>query len=245
MSLKVLIAYPFGGRPVPVDWHISVRTLQIPTNIHIAERFRRNLKLEDAQTEFAEEALQLGAEYLMFIEDDTQPPPHAIMALGSTLENADKDVMACGGIYTTRINSPEPIVYMEPGQGAYWKWKIGEVFPCWSVGFGCVMFKTEIFRQMSKPWFKDCRTYEEICEFPDLFPEIIESKPKRCGVTTDMFFCTKLAKMGYKVLAHGGVLPIHWDVEKNQGYWLPEGSYPIKGTQYKGWVDPALEPVCR
>jgi hypothetical protein len=242
---KFVIAYPFGGRPVPVDWHISVRLMQLPTNTASMELFRRNMKLEDAQTSMAEQALDLGAEYVLFIEDDTQPPPHTIMALGSTLEQADADVMACGGIYTTRVPSPEPIVYMAAGQGAYWNWKIGQVFPCWSVGFGCMMLKTEIFKHMPKPWFKNCDTYEEISEFPELFPEIIEAKPKRCGVTTDLFFCTKLNKMGYRVLAHGGVLPVHWDVEKNLGYWLPKGCYPIKDTAYEGWLDKTLEPVCQ
>jgi len=41
MNPKYVIAYPFGGRPVPVDWHLAVRSLKIPTNCRVTEIFRR------------------------------------------------------------------------------------------------------------------------------------------------------------------------------------------------------------
>lgn len=227
---KYVIAYPFGGRPVPVDWHIAVRSLITPTNAPTTEIFTRNMKLEDAQNNMAERALEMGAEYILFIEDDTAPPPGTICELGRVLEQADEEVMVCGGIYTTRTPSPEPIVYMGPGQGSYWAWKAGDVFKCFACGMGCTMIRTKIFQMMPKPWFKELRTYEDVLQYPELFPNVKPST--QCGVSTDFFFYSKLKAMGFKAMAHGGVLPVHYDGQT--GYWLPKKSYPVKELSFEG-----------
>ena len=232
MNPKFVIAYPFGGRPVPVDWHLAVRSLTLPTNAGVVEIFRRGMKLEDGQTSMVEQALDMGAKYILFIEDDTSPPPGVIGELGRVLDTSDDSVMACGGIYTTRCDPPEPIVYMGQGQGAFWNWKLGDIFECWACGLGCTMLKTEIFKLMPKPWFKEIKTVDEAREYPELFD--VHENQTNGGVSTDMFFYAKLAHMGFKVLAHGGVLPVHWDVQKQVGYWLPKNSYPVQGINFNG-----------
>jgi hypothetical protein len=73
----------------------------------------------------------------------------------------------------------------------------------------------EAFRRMSKPWFAQLETLDQIKQYPDLFPEAHDRNWKSCGVTSDIFFFTKFAKMGFKVMAHGGVLPRHWNMDKN------------------------------
>ena len=253
MNPKIVIAYPFGGRPVPVDWHLAVRSLKIPSNTRVTEIFRRahrdesgewHWKLEDAQTSMVEQALEMGAKYILFIEDDTAPPPDCVMELSRVLDNADESVMACGGIYTTRSKPPEPIVYLRPGEGCHWNWRLGDIFPIWCMGFGCQMVRLEIFKLMPKPWFKELKTWEEIADFPELFPKP-PGHTDRTGVSTDMFFFSRLAHMGFKALAHGGVLPVHWDVEAQIGYWLPKDSPPVRGIKFNGkeygWTDPALQ----
>lgn len=207
------------------------------------------IPLEQAQTEMVDRALGIGAQYILFIEDDTIPPPGVLLELTRVLETAGEEVMVVGGVYTTRTNPPEPILYMGPGEGTYWDWKVGQIFPCWGVGMGCTLLKLKLFQMMPKPWFKELKTLEEIREFPELFPEALEEyKPgRKAGVSTDMFFYTRLAQMGFKVLAHGGVLPVHWDVATNQGYWLPKGMPPTEGVTMNGepfgWTDPAMVSV--
>lgn len=254
MNPKFVIAYPFGGRPVPCDWHLAVRSLLLPSNVIVREICRRSyikngkytIPIAQAQTEMVEQALEMGAQYILFIEDDTIPPPGALMELSRVLETADELVMACGGIYTTRRNPPEPIVYMGPGKGAHWDWRLGDIFECWATGMGCTMIKMEVFKKMPKPWFVELKNIEEVRQYPELFPDAMEdfSAGRKAGVSSDLFFFTKLGKMGFKALAHGGVLPIHWDTEKNQGYWLPKGMPPTKGVLMNGkefgWTDPDL-----
>lgn len=255
METTYVIAYPFGGRPVPVDWHLAVRSLLLPANSRIVELYRRSylkddgkmsIPLEVAQTELIESAIKRGGKYILFVEDDTIPPPAVLLELGRVLENADPSVMVCGGVYTTRTHPPEPIVYKGPMEGCTWDWKLGDIFPCWAVGMGCTMIKLELFQKMPKPWFKRLTTLEEVRQFPELFPEAEEPAiGKKIGCGEDMFFYTKLAKMGYKVLAHGGVLPVHWDITENIGFWLPKGSPPVKGVKINGkdfgWTDPNVK----
>lgn len=238
---------------MPCDWHLAVRSLIIPTNIVVREIWRRSqlkdgkmtVPLEDSQTAMVEDALASDAKYILFIEDDTIPPPGTLMELGRVLDTSDEDVMACGGIYTTRTEPPEPILYMGPGEGAHWNWRMGDIFPCWSIGMGCTMIKVELFKKMPKPWFKELKTVQEVRQFPELFEDIQDKPGTKVGVSTDLFFFTKLNKMGYKVLAHGGVLPIHWDIPKNQGYWLPKDTPPTRGVTFNGkpfgWTDPNLK----
>lgn len=256
MYPKYAIAYPFGGRPVPCDWHLAVRSLLMPGNVRIIEIYRRSwckngsytIPLDVAQTGMVEEALEKGAEYILFIEDDTIPPPNTILELGRVLETSDESVMVCGGIYTTRTNPPEPILYMNSLGGSFWNWKVGQIFPCWALGMGCTMIKLKLFQMMPKPWFKEITTIEEVHQYPELFPDAPEIKVgNRAACGSDMFFYTKLAQMGFKVMAHGGVLPVHWDVEKNIGFWLPKNTPPTEGVTFNGeefgWTNEKLRDL--
>ena len=243
MEYKCLTAVRHSGRSLPCDWHIAMNQLIRPTNAGYCETFRKGMPPDDALNDMAEEALHRNVQYIFYVDDDTQLPPMTIMALMTALENADADVMACGGIYCTKTNPPEPIVYKEPNQGAFWNWKVGEVFPCFALGMGSLMIKTEIFRKMSKPWFKWLRSSEEMFSYPEAFPETWSTEPlaKYGGCTDDIFFFRKLKNLGYKALAHGGVLPIHWD-QAGKSYWLPADTIPTRGVEVNGkpfgWVDP-------
>lgn len=221
--------------------------LQYPTNTTHQKLFRKGKEQDVALNEMCEEALRIGAEYILTIDDDTQPPPSVILDLMHVLETSDESVMACGGIYTTKTVPPEPIVYMGLGQGAYWNWKLGDVFPCWAVGNGCLMVRTKLFEMMPRPWYKYLHTPEDMMQFPDLFPEILEGHPSDVEVSPDVFFFKRLEQMGFKVMAHGGVLPVHWDVTTNKAYWLPKDTPPTRGISVNGkeygWTDPEMTVV--
>lgn len=247
MKPKFAVIVAHEGRPVPCDWHIAMTLLQYPTNSSHVYIWRKGMEQDEALNDMTEEALASGAEYILSIDDDTQLPQTAILALSSALENSEKSVMACGGIYTTKTNPPEPIVYKEKGQGAYWDWKIGDVFPCFALGNGCLMVRSQIFREMPRPWYKYIKSVDELAEHAEWFPSYHESNPRMVSISPDIFFFTKLEKMGYKALAHGGVLPIHWDGRKS--FWMPANTKPTDGVLLNGktfgWTDPSLRVLER
>jgi predicted O-methyltransferase YrrM len=232
---KLAIATAHSGRPVMPQWYISMmRLIPPPNSIHVYLQVIGK-KMDDAYNELAEQSIAAGAEFTLFVDDDTQLPPNAIPELLNVLENSSPDVMAAGGIYTTRDYPISPLVFQGFGQGPFWKWKVGEIFPCHSIGSGAMMVRNEVFSKIEKPWFKKIDTLNELATYGDLFP----LDGLHAGmVSVDIFFCQKLAQSGFKVMAHGGVLPIHWGSD-GKPYYLPLDSYPMKiakAHRIDGWM---------
>ena len=227
------VATAFSGRFIPPQWHVAMSSLQYPNNtshVNICTFYRT---MEDAFNELAGLSLQLGSKYTLFVDDDTVIPQSTPVDLMHLLENSPDEFAVAGGIYTTRSNPPIPLVFTEPGQGTFWKWKVGEKFPCWGLGGGSMMVKTEIFSKMSKPWFKSIETVEQAREFPDVFSVEELQGLQKIEVSVDLFFFRKLANMGLKCMAHGGVLPVHYG-QDGKSYWLPAHTYPTEGLKMHG-----------
>lgn len=217
-----------NGRPVDLRWAASLTSLTAnssPLGMNTGWMFndddsvagrrpRRSIGLK--RDEIAEKAIEHGYEYLQFIDDDTVCPPYTFRALHYQLAN-NPDVAVCGGIYCTREENPQPLVFMEIGGGSFYEWKLGDIFPCAALGCGAMMIKTKVFKDVPKPWFK------EVDECPG--PQIVSEK-----MTEDFYFCKKVAEAGYKVLAHGGVLAGHIG-QNRRVYTLPPDSYPLKGMK--------------
>ena len=231
MKPKIAIATPHSGRPIMPQWHVAMQRLMQPRNSIHAYLSTIGLKMDDAYNALAEQSVAIGAEFTLFVDDDTQPPQDMLVELLRVLENAEPDVMVAGGIYTTRWNPPTPHVFMEFGGGPFWRWKAGEVFPCYSLGSGAMLIRNEVFGMIEKPWFKHISSVDELAEHGDLFPEL--EQMATVEISIDFFFCQKLAKAGFKVMAHGGILPIHWG-DDLKPYSLAPDCYPMRESVLKG-----------
>lgn len=153
-------------------------------------------------------AIKMNAPYIMFVDDDVELPFGACRHLMQTLASSDDDVMMVGGIYVSKQNPCEPVVFKDISLGSYWRWKKNTVFPCELIGLGCSLWKTEVFKQIPKPWFRDVDTATLSC-------------------TDDAFFFAKMKLNGFKALADAYVLPTHWDYETGKGYKMPDDSYSM------------------
>lgn len=218
------------SRFVPPEWALSLATLSMPMNTNYSHFSIKGMKRDLAREYLVDRALSAGAKRLLFIDDDTVPPSFAVHELMYALDNSDDDVAFCAGIYCTKSLPPIPIVSMEIGGGPFWKWKTGDVFEAPFLGTGCMMIKADVFRKIPKPWFRDITTVAEAREYGLIDPEDEDTEDtmtSKFHMTDDIFFCHKLQKAGLKGLAHGGVLPIHFDQDGNP-YPLPDDCYPVK-----------------
>lgn len=222
MSPKLMIGIPMSGRFVPPEWAMSMMSLTYPTGTSRTMAMVKGKPRAEARTELLKAAVARGCKYLLFIDDDTCPPPFTIPALIQALDQCDDDVAVCAGIYTNKVEPVAPLVYMERGQGSFWRWKYNEVFQCWAVGTGCMMIRLSCLKDLPEPWFRDVASGDE----PDDDP-ILQVEGATVRMTDDVYFCEKLKRHGFKVLAHGGVLPVHIGQEGN-GFVLPNDSYPLK-----------------
>lgn len=188
MSVYLVIGLPFTDRNVTPEWALSLRNLVLPMNSTYAFAPVRGFPIDEARNLLAQTAIDNGAKYLLMLDDDTAPPQSTVTRLLSILDS-DSMAMVAGGIYFSREKAPQPIVFKKEGGGPTWDWTYGDIFECSSIGTGCMMIKTELFTKLEKPWFKTD----------------IEN-----NMTDDIYFCRKVKNAGYKIMADGGVVCIHW-----------------------------------
>jgi hypothetical protein len=207
-----------NGRPVDLRWAASLPQLQANTPLGMSTAWMFNESDDSTgkksiglkREEIAEKAVQCGFEYLQFLDDDTISPAYTLRALHYQLSN-NLETMVCGGIYCTREEISQPLVFMKIGGGSFYEWKVGDVFPCAFIGCGSMMIKTKVFEKISKPWFREENDFND-------------------RKTEDAYFCSKVAAAGFKILAHGGVLPGHIGLNRKL-HVLPPDSYPLRGVK--------------
>lgn len=206
------------SRLVTPEWAIGLATQNFGMGVNVAyapvhcqnpKTGSQGLPRDLAAEYIVQSAIDSDTPYIMFVDDDVELPYGACRHLMQTLASSDDDVMCAGGIYVTKQAAPEPVVFSDISLGANWRWKKDTIFPCELIGLGCSLWKTEVFRRIEKPWFRDVDTSTLSC-------------------TDDAFFFAKMKLAGYKALADAYVLPTHWDYETGKGYCLPPDSYPMQ-----------------
>lgn len=228
IRLAVGIAFSLkkNGKPLNVapEWALSLATQSYPLATNISLLSLKGVEIGEARSHFARQAKEMGASYLWLIDDDVAPCTGAIRALMYQMEqHKHEGVMAVGGIYCSKSDLPEPVVFRGSGQGCFWHWKLGEVFECDGIGTGCLLINTEVFDYLEEPYFKTV----------DKEPVAVSQNQivYREQQTDDLYFCDKVRRAGFKILAHGGVICPHWDADTGKPYLLLADSYPCQPTE--------------
>jgi len=233
----IAILIPSSGRDVCLEWALAIKALVPPVGVNqfmfvskanpdepdASKRFTRAQQRES----LAEKAVMVNSEFMMWLDDDTLPPSTAMQELFFVLAQNPKAAI-CGGIYCTKTNPPEPLVFLELGGGVHWRWTLGDVFKCAGLGTGCMMVRTSVMQDIPKPWFQD--TSDSKLGDMERIGELDMKITGRTG-TDDVYFCKKVSEAGYDILAHGGVLPAHYGAGKF--YKIPTNSYPVVSYQEK------------
>lgn len=135
-----------------------------------------------ARERLAESALEIGADYLLMIDDDMLAPPDLFYKLVAH----DKDIIA--PLAFTRNPDHKPVIYetvegFDPVAGRRYgrtqfvlNYPKNQLVECDAVGFGAVLIKTEVFKRMPKPWFFGME-----------------------GTGEDITLCLKAKKLGFSV----------------------------------------------
>lgn len=199
--IGLVLGLPFCGRPVSPEWALALSSLNYPANMNLSISALKGIEVGEARCRIARHALELNAKYLFFLDDDVAPPYFAVRRLIYALEQAPPEFMVAGGIYANKHSHPaEPMVFQDDGMGPFWQWKAGESFECQGLGTGCMLIKTEVFRHLPEPWFETVNVCDEA------------SDVRKIEMTDDLYFCKKVRDAGFKLIADGGVLCLHWDV---------------------------------
>jgi hypothetical protein len=209
---------PLIVKPVQPEWALSMMQQTYPLNCNVTIIAIENVATDEARNKIVKHAQEIKARYLWFVDADTAPPAYAARKLVVDLESCpDEKVMVAAGIYCVKNDPTEPIVYKKNGAGAFWKWKVGELFECEGIGTGCMMINMKVFEHLEEPYFK---TVDRESDNPEI---------AKFQGTDDIYFCQKVVDAGFKIIADGAVLPIHWG-DDHRAYELPKDSYPFQGV---------------
>jgi predicted SAM-dependent methyltransferase len=213
------LCVPWSGRRLPPELPMAYKACAPPMNSNTIYFETHARPIDQARQWFAEQAIKHDAKYIFFWDEDVLLPPHALRELMFIAENW-KNVGTVAGIYCLKINGhPEPLVFKSAGAGPSWDWKVGEVFECGATGLGCALIRTELFKDIEKPWF---RTVDDLSPYLDNIPGGEQW-------TEDLYFFTKLrASKKWKIVAHGGLVMPHLDVNTGKYYELPPDSKPAR-----------------
>jgi SAM-dependent methyltransferase len=213
----VVVGIPTLGRPVSLKWASTYKSLTPPINYNMTVCQINGAPVADARNAIAKEALKLESRYVFFLGDDVVVPAHTLRQLIMRMEN-NPDIGVIGGVYCSKSTPPAPLVFRGNGQGTYWDWKVGEFFEVTGLGMDCTLIRTDLFRQLSEPWFKTIRA--------DDFADGIN---KADEWTEDLYFLKRVTlETSSKIFCDGSIICEHEDVFSGRSWTLPVGTLPLR-----------------
>src|SRR3990167_827515 len=203
-----MFGFPSYGHSVPANWVMGMRQIQMPLGAATEDLWvlGGEMSIADKRNYIVETALAHGAQFVMFVGDDTIPPPHAFLQLWT---KAQQGYQIVTGLYMSRTYPPQPMIWRGYMQGSYYNWHVGEFFEVDWAGCDCLLVNTDVFRQMPKPWFSQ-----------DYVFGADQSRPVTLA-TEDIYFYQKARALGIKAYCDTSVLCIHQDRASGAQFYLP------------------------
>lgn len=207
--MNLVVGIPTAGAPAQ-PFLESLRALTLPARVTGFSNITVSGNFVPAQRELiVRHALRAGADYLMMIDDDIILPPDTI---GQLLDVFDRDPQCglAGGLYYSRDGlRPMAVADWRPSDTACAHtpaFTSGPVAVS-GVGFGCVLIRCDLFKQLQEPYFA-----------AQIF---LEERLRRARICNeDYLFCHAIAQLGFRTYLHAGVRLGHYD--RASGKSIPE-----------------------
>jgi len=164
------------------------------------------------------EAIRMGAKYIFYVDDDTLIPPKGLYTMHNFMEQNPR-IGAVSGVYTTREDPPEPLIYRAHGEGCAWDFEMGEGAtpePIFGAGAGCLLARVEAIKE----WM-DEHPNVPIWADERQVPQDGDEKQHRVMWGHDIRFCKLLNEQNWPVYVDGRVLCGHYDLKSNKIVMIP------------------------
>ncbi len=196
---RILIATPATGL-VRMEWVHARYGQIIPTNWSQVELTQwinsyvpTQYLLPDAENLIAKVAIEGDFEWVLSIEQDNVLPPDAFFKINEYMK--DKKVPIVSGLYFTKSNPPEPIMYRGRGNGYYGDWKLGEKVWVDGIPFGFTLMHTSILKALwdeSPEYEVNGQITRRVFDLPDRNWGSPEEGMGAVRGTTDLAWCTRI-----------------------------------------------------
>lgn len=197
---KILVVSPHRTNQdrAAINW----QKLQPPAAFEVILEEPFGYSVPDARNLAIEKAIDGNFEYIFFVDDDLIIPSNALVKL----LHHKTDVV--GGFYYRKYFPLESCGMFEDNEKkptALLDFKIGDIIHNTLVlPSGCTLIKTEVFKNMEKPWYKSFT---------------VQGRPI---LTEDSFMCERFREIGIDVITDMGVQCIHVNKQKGILYGHPD-----------------------
>lgn len=260
---RILIAVPTTGL-VRVEWMMARYGQIIPTNWSQVEMVQwlntyapLEYQLPDAENLIAKQVVEGDFEWFLSIEQDNLIPPDAFLRLNEYM--IEKKVPIISGLYYTKSQPPEPILYRGRGNGSFRDFRLGDKVWCDGIPFGFTLIHGSIIKALwneSEEYMVGNEVTRRVFALPNAnvgnfgFDNENQENNGRFAYTrgtTDLAFCKRIMtdnifvkagwaeyqKKKYPFLVDTNILVQHID-ERGRQYPLggvPRNNAPIKGRK--------------
>jgi len=102
--------------------------------------------IDDAYNLITKKVLELGVDWLIIIEDDVIVPNDLFIRFSRYMDAGEFPVVS--GLYYTKSEPSQPLVFRGRGNGPFHKWKMGQRVFCDGLPMGCLLIHASILK-----WF--------------------------------------------------------------------------------------------
>lgn len=212
MKEKVAILVPTRFS-VPVDFWITFMKVlgQIGKSCEPSFFYNSHTPLYEARNRLVEDALREKTDWTLWIDSDVIPPPNVY----EQLRSHNKDIVS--GLYFQVTPPFLPIAhlwYAAENKSDFIRpqdLKLGQTYPIYSAGMGCVLVKTEVFKRMEIPWF--------------------DHKPN--VVSEDVYFYQKAKELGYQSYLDTNVLAEHFGATSTVANYVSYQAYARRMGEFE------------
>ena len=177
--------------------------------------YSAGLYIDEARNQLATNAVKIGSEFLLFVDNDIILPENGLVKMLEIMEDdIDKEIGVVSGDYLLKGKIPHSAFLQLDDRGIVTELNRIKNLPKivesnWLIGLGCCLIRTEVFRQLRYPWF--------VCYSVDEKMKGV-SDTDQGGVNEDAHFCELMFENGYKIKIINDLKCVHVDFEKKKMY---------------------------
>jgi hypothetical protein len=176
------------GQIIPVNWDMTGFDISYATI---------GYSIDDAYNLICKKFLETRSQWLLIIEDDVLIPPDCFLKMAGYIN--DGKIPIVSGLYYTKANPSEPLIFRGRGNGVFSGWEFGDKVWCDGVPMGCILIHGSILKTL---WDNSVRyTLPDGEKTNKVFetPRNMEFNPstwvfKSQQGTQDLFFCDRIIK---------------------------------------------------
>lgn len=180
------------GQIIPCNWSMVEFIQFVSPYCPIA------YQLADAQNLLAKKVVEGDYQWVIYIEDDNVLPPDTIMRFNRYMVEGKVPVVS--GLYFTKSEPAEPLVYRGSGNSYFKDWKMGDKVWADGVPFGCRLESAALIKEAwktSEEYMVGGEKTRRVFEQPNRI-DFNEEKGgfEAVGGTTDLAWCKRIMKEG-------------------------------------------------